>query len=223
MPMWNHLNFQNSNTPTMEQLILFHDHTMMILITITLFIIYFMIMSILNKNTNKYLMENQQIETIWTMIPAFILILITIPSLRILYLMEEIFNPIITIKSIGHQWYWSYEYSDFNNIEFDSFMMPQKESLIRLLEVDNRMIIPMNNTIRIITTSMDVIHSWTIPSLGVKMDSIPGRINQSMINPSRPGIYVGQCSEICGSNHSFMPIIMESIKLNNFINWIKSF
>nr|UYX57791.1 cytochrome c oxidase subunit 2 [Austrodecus sp. JZ-2022] len=223
MPMWNHLNFQNSNTPTMEQLILFHDHTMMILITITLFIIYLMIMSILNKNTNKYLMENQQIETIWTMIPAIILILITIPSLRILYLMEEIFNPIITIKSIGHQWYWSYEYSDFNNIEFDSFMLPQKESLIRLLEVDNRMIIPMNNTIRIITTSMDVIHSWTIPSLGVKMDSIPGRINQSMFNSSRPGIYVGQCSEICGSNHSFMPIIMESIKLNNFINWIKSF
>nr|YP_010561804.1 cytochrome c oxidase subunit II [Ammothea calmani]UYX57752.1 cytochrome c oxidase subunit 2 [Ammothea calmani] len=223
MPMWNHLNFQNSNTPTMEQLILFHDHTMMILITITLFIIYLMIMSILNKNTNKYLMENQQIETIWTMIPAIILILITIPSLRILYLMEEMFNPIITIKSIGHQWYWSYEYSDFNNIEFDSFMVPQKESLIRLLEVDNRMIIPMNNTIRIITTSMDVIHSWTIPSLGVKMDSIPGRINQSMFNSSRPGIYVGQCSEICGSNHSFMPIIMESIKLNNFINWIKSF
>nr|YP_010561791.1 cytochrome c oxidase subunit 2 [Ammothea clausi]UYX57738.1 cytochrome c oxidase subunit 2 [Ammothea clausi] len=223
MPMWNHLNFQNSNTPTMEQLILFHDHTMMILIMITLFILYFMIMSMTNKNTNKYLMENQQIETIWTMMPAFILILITIPSLRILYLMEEIFNPIITIKSIGHQWYWSYEYSDFNNIDFDSFMLPQEESLVRLLEVDNRMIVPMNNTIRMITTSMDVIHSWTIPSLGVKMDSIPGRINQSMFNSSRPGIYVGQCSEICGSNHSFMPIVMESIKLKNFINWIKSF
>nr|ADB92000.1 cytochrome c oxidase subunit II [Ammothea hilgendorfi] len=223
MPMWNHLNFQDSNSPIMEQLIMFHDHTMMILIIITLFILYFMFMSIMNKHTNNLLMENQSIEIIWTLIPAFILILITIPSLRILYLMEEIFNPIITIKSIGHQWYWSYEYSDFNNIEFDSFMKSDQESLIRLLEVDNRLIVPMNNTIRILTTSMDVIHSWSLPSIGLKMDSIPGRINQSMFNISRPGIYVGQCSEICGANHSFMPIVMESIKMNNFINWIKMF
>nr|UZA61302.1 cytochrome c oxidase subunit 2 [Rhynchothorax sp. JZ-2022] len=222
MPTWNHINFQNSSNPIMEQLIFFHDHTMMILLMITLFIIYLMIVSSFNNNIDKLLMEEQQIETIWTLVPMFILMLITIPSLRILYLMEEIDNPLITVKSVGHQWYWSYEYSDFNNVEFDSFMLPQTESLVRLLEVDNRMVVPMNVTIRILTTSTDVIHSWTIPSLGVKMDSLPGRINQSMFNILRSGIYVGQCSEICGANHSFMPIVMESVNMIYFINWIKN-
>nr|UZA66681.1 cytochrome c oxidase subunit 2 [Tanystylum sp. JZ-2022] len=222
MPTWNNLYFQNSNNPTMEQLIFFYDHSMMILIIITSFIIYMMLASIFNKNTDKMLMEGQQIETIWTMIPMLILILITIPSLRILYLMEETNNPLMTIKSIGHQWYWSYEYSDFNDISFDSFMTKSMSST-RLLEVDNRMIVPMNSMIRILTTSSDVIHSWTIPSLGIKADSVPGRLNQMMFNSMRPGIYVGQCSEICGANHSFMPIVMESINMNNFINWIKNF
>nr|AAS18907.1 cytochrome c oxidase subunit 2 [Achelia bituberculata] len=223
MPTWNHINFQNSVNPIMEQLIFFHDHTMMILLVITLFVIYMMIISSLNKNIDKLLMENQEVEIIWTMMPVLILVLITVPSLRILYLMEEVNSPLLTIKSIGHQWYWSYEYSDFNNLEFDSFMLPQNDSLVRLLEVDNRMVVPIDTDIRILTTSMDVIHSWTIPSLGVKMDSLPGRINQSVFNVIRSGVYVGQCSEICGANHSFMPIVMESVSMNSFINWINNF
>nr|UZA61289.1 cytochrome c oxidase subunit 2 [Rhynchothorax sp. JZ-2022] len=222
MPIWNHINFQDSGNPIMEQLIFFHDHTMMILIMITFFIIYVMVISSANSMTDKLLMEGQQIETIWTLMPVFILILITIPSLRILYLMEEVGSPLITVKSVGHQWYWSYEYSDFNNLEFDSFMVPQDESLVRLLEVDNRTVLPVSTTIRILTTSTDVIHSWSIPSLGLKMDSLPGRINQSMFHILRSGIFVGQCSEICGANHSFMPIVVESISMNYFINWIKS-
>nr|YP_010564885.1 cytochrome c oxidase subunit 2 [Pallenopsis patagonica]UZA61340.1 cytochrome c oxidase subunit 2 [Pallenopsis patagonica] len=220
MPTWNHINFQDSSSPTMEQLIFFHDHTMMILVMITMFIIYMMITSMFNKNINKMLLESQLIESIWTLIPMIILTVITIPSLRILYLMEEINNPMLTIKSIGHQWYWSYEYSDFNNIEFDSFMLPNSDSIMRLLEVDNRMMIPMNMSIRMLTTSADVIHSWTIPTMSIKMDSLPGRINQSILNSTRPGIFMGQCSEICGANHSFMPIVMESINMKSFINWI---
>nr|YP_003891051.1 cytochrome c oxidase subunit II [Tanystylum orbiculare]ADB91987.1 cytochrome c oxidase subunit II [Tanystylum orbiculare] len=221
MPTWNHINLQNSNNPMMEQLIFFHDHTMMILIIITLFVSYMLVLSILNKNTNMELMENQMIETVWTVTPMLILIFITIPSLRILYLMEEVNNPLVSIKSMGHQWYWSYEYSDFFNVNFDSFMLNYDDSLVRLLEVDNRMIVPMNAGVRMLTSSSDVIHSWTIPSLGVKMDSIPGRVNQSIFNSSRPGIYVGQCSEICGANHSFMPIVMESVNIFTFMNWVK--
>nr|UZA61280.1 cytochrome c oxidase subunit 2 [Endeis sp. JZ-2022] len=220
MPTWNHLNLQNSATPSMEQLTFFHDHSLMILSAIITFILYTMIMSMLNKNINMNLYESQGMETIWTLTPALILIIITMPSLRILYLMEEINSPFITIKTIGHQWYWTYEYSDFNNIEFDSFMTKSKS--MRLLDTDTAMIVPMNTLIRVLTTSQDVIHAWTIPSMGIKMDSIPGRINQSNMIVNRPGIFVGQCSEICGANHSFMPIKMESVNINTFIKWINS-
>nr|YP_010564873.1 cytochrome c oxidase subunit 2 [Pallenopsis pilosa]UZA61328.1 cytochrome c oxidase subunit 2 [Pallenopsis pilosa] len=222
MPTWNHINFQDSGSPTMEQLMFFHDHTMMILIMITSFIMYIMITSMFNKNINKMLLEGQLIESIWTLIPMIILTMITIPSLRILYLMEEMDKPMLTIKSIGHQWYWSYEYSDFNDIEFDSFMMPDNNSNMRLLEVDNRMMVPMKMSIRMLTTSADVIHSWTIPTMSIKMDSLPGRINQSIMNSTRSGIFMGQCSEICGANHSFMPIVMESINIKYFIKWISN-
>nr|UZA61265.1 cytochrome c oxidase subunit 2 [Endeis sp. JZ-2022] len=220
MPTWNHLNLQNSATPSMEQLIFFHDHSLMILSAIIVFILYTMIVSMLNKNTNMNLYEGQEIETMWTLTPALILIVITMPSLRILYLMEEINSPFMTIKTIGHQWYWTYEYSDFNNIEFDSFMTKSKN--MRLLDTDTAMIVPMNTLIRVLTTSQDVIHAWTIPSMGIKMDSIPGRINQSNLTVTRPGIFMGQCSEICGANHSFMPIKMESVNINTFIKWINS-
>lgn len=166
------------------------------------------------------------IELIWTITPIIILILIAIPSIKILYLTDEIFNNKITIKSMGHQWYWSYEYSDFLNIEFDSFIIPSNQlnpKEFRLLDTDNRCILPFNYPIRILTTSIDVIHSWTIPSLGIKIDSTPGRLNQSLIYIYRPGLYFGQCSEICGTNHRFIPIVIESTNFLNFKNWLKSF
>nr|YP_010564704.1 cytochrome c oxidase subunit 2 [Nymphon australe]UZA61081.1 cytochrome c oxidase subunit 2 [Nymphon australe] len=220
MPTWNHLSFQDSSSATMEQLIFFHDYSMIWLMIISSFIFYMMIFSMKNKFTNLILNEGQNIETIWTILPSFILIAIAIPSLRILYLMEELINPQFTIKTIGHQWYWSYEYSDFKNmIEFDSYMLPYEDMKdIRLLEVDNRLILPMKTQIRILTTATDVIHSFSIPSLGLKMDSIPGRLNQMCIKANRPGIFAGQCSEICGINHSFMPIIVEMIPMKMFIN-----
>nr|WEY05558.1 cytochrome c oxidase subunit 2 [Lepisiota frauenfeldi] len=218
------MSLQNSNSPVYDMMIFFHDFTMMILIFITLLIFFIMFMMINNKFINRFLLQGHSIELIWTITPMIILIFIAIPSIKILYLSDEMCNNKMTIKSIGHQWYWSYEYSDFLNIEFDSFMIPSNElkiSEFRLLDVDNRCILPFNFPIRILTTSMDVIHSWTVPSLGIKMDSTPGRLNQSMLIMHRPGIFFGQCSEICGMNHSFMPIVIESTNFLNFKNWLK--
>nr|ARH55187.1 cytochrome c oxidase subunit 2 [Setarhynchus sp. AH-2016] len=216
---------QDSASPLMEQLMYFHDHTLVILIIITILVTQTLISIFFNNFSHRYLLEGQLIETIWTILPAIILILIALPSLRLLYIMDEIYNPTITVKTIGHQWYWSYEYSDYKSLEFDSYMIPLNETSdfhFRLLDVDNRMIIPFNSQIRIIVTSMDVIHSWTIPSLGIKIDGTPGRLNQSNFNINRTGLFFGQCSEICGANHSFMPIVIESIPSNWFIKWINS-
>nr|AAL07884.1 cytochrome oxidase subunit II [Eueides vibilia]AAW71752.1 cytochrome oxidase subunit 2 [Eueides vibilia]AJO66615.1 cytochrome oxidase subunit 2 [Eueides vibilia] len=225
MATWSNLNYQNSASPLMEQIIFFHDHTLIILIMITILVAYLMMSLFFNKYINRFLLEGQMIELIWTILPAVTLIFIALPSLRLLYLLDELNNPLITLKSIGHQWYWSYEYSDFNNVEFDSYMIQSNENMsnFRLLDVDNRIILPMNNQIRILVTATDVIHSWTIPSLGVKIDANPGRLNQTSFFINRPGIYYGQCSEICGANHSFMPIVVESISMKNFINWINNY
>nr|QKY63795.1 cytochrome c oxidase subunit 2 [Triatoma dimidiata]QKY63808.1 cytochrome c oxidase subunit 2 [Triatoma dimidiata]QSH90957.1 cytochrome c oxidase subunit II [Triatoma dimidiata]QSH90983.1 cytochrome c oxidase subunit II [Triatoma dimidiata]QSH91022.1 cytochrome c oxidase subunit II [Triatoma dimidiata] len=225
MATWSNLGIQDANSPLMEQLIFFHDHTLMILTMITVLVGYMMGTVLYNKLINRYLLEGQTIELIWTILPAFTLIFIALPSLHILYLMDEMNNPAVTIKSIGHQWYWSYEYSDFHNVEFDSYMKPTNElemSDFRLLDVDNRAVLPMNTQIRLLVTAADVLHSWTIPSLGVKIDGTPGRLNQGSILINRPGLLFGQCSEICGANHSFMPIVVESVSMNQFINWLKN-
>nr|ACY73643.1 cytochrome c oxidase II [Leptotes marina] len=224
MATWSNLNFQNSVSPLMEQIIFFHDHSLIILIMITMLVSYMMLSMFFNKFINRFLLEGQMIELIWTILPAITLIFIALPSLRLLYLLDELNNPLITIKSIGHQWYWSYEYSDFKNIEFDSYMMNDYNiNNFRLLDVDNRIIIPMNNNIRMLITATDVIHSWTVPAIGVKVDANPGRLNQTSFFINRPGIFYGQCSEICGANHSFMPIVIESISIKNFINWVNNY
>nr|QKE61485.1 cytochrome oxidase subunit II [Dipseliopoda sp. AJB-2020] len=226
MTTWLCLNLQDSSSSLMEQLIMFHDHSLMIIIMITIFIMYIMLNLFFNKFNNRLLLHGQLIESIWTIIPSIILLFIAMPSLRLLYLLDEIINPSITLKAIGNQWYWKYEYSDFKNIEFDSYMIPQNSTNLhdfRLLDVDNRIILPMNSKIRLLVTSMDVIHSWTIPSLGMKIDGTPGRLNQINFSINRPGLFFGQCSEICGANHSFMPIVIESIMPNYFIKWINNF
>nr|AWD29912.1 cytochrome c oxidase subunit II [Anopheles gambiae] len=225
MATWANLGLQDSSSPLMEQLNFFHDHTLLILTMITILVGYIMGMLSFNKFTNRFLLHGQTIEIIWTVLPAIILMFIAFPSLRLLYLMDEINTPSITLKSIGHQWYWSYEYSDFLSLEFDSYMVPTNEletNGFRLLDVDNRVVLPMNNQIRILVTATDVLHSWTVPSLGVKVDATPGRLNQLNFLINRPGLFFGQCSEICGANHSFMPIVIESIPMNYFIKWITS-
>nr|YP_044780.1 cytochrome c oxidase subunit II [Amblyomma triguttatum]BAD24953.1 cytochrome oxidase subunit II [Amblyomma triguttatum] len=224
MMTWSQLSFSDMNSPIMEQMVFFHDHSMMIIISIVFITMYMILNIMLNSLTSRSLTEGQEIEIIWTIIPAVTLIFIALPSLHLLYLTDEIFNTQTSIKIIGHQWYWSYEYSDFNK-EFDSFIIPEQDlnlNSFRLLETDNNLLIPFNTMIKMLITSADVIHSWTIPSLGMKMDAIPGRLNQTFSIANRPGMFFGQCSEICGANHSFMPISLEVTSLNNFINFIYS-
>nr|QJT42830.1 cytochrome c oxidase subunit II [Empoascanara dwalata] len=226
MASWSNLNTQDANSPVMEQLIMFHDHTMMIITMITITVLYMMISLMTSKFINRMLLEGQLIELIWTIMPAILLIFIALPSLKILYMIEETNKPLISIKAIGHQWFWSYEYSDFKKIEFDSYMKSTSDlenNEFRLLETDNRVVLPFNTQTRILMTSSDVIHSWTIPCLGVKVDASPGRINQGNILMKRPGLFYGQCSEICGANHSFMPIVLESINMKSFLNWLKNY
>nr|ASM82789.1 cytochrome c oxidase subunit II [Neoperla ignacsiveci] len=223
MATWANLSLQDSASPLMEQLTFFHDHALLILIMITTLVSYLMSTLFFNSETNRYLLEGQTIEIIWTILPAITLIFIALPSLRLLYLLDEVSNPSITVKTIGHQWYWSYEYSDFNQLEFDSYMTPYHElggNGFRLLDVDNRAVLPVNTQVRMLVTAADVLHSWTVPALGVKVDGTPGRLNQTSFLINRPGVYYGQCSEICGANHSFMPIVIESVPTNIFINWI---
>jgi cytochrome c oxidase subunit 2 len=225
MATWSNLNFQDRNSPLMEQLTFFHDHRLLILTIITVIVGYLIRMLFFNTLTNRFLLHGQTIEIIWTIIPAIVLIFIALPSLRLLYLLDEINKPSLTLKRIGHQWYWSYEYSDFKNIEFDSYIIPINEineNSFRLLDVDNRIILPNNNQIRILISAADVLHSWTVPALGVKVDATPGRLNQTNFFINRVGLFYGQCSEICGANHSFIPIVIERIPAKNFIKWIKN-
>nr|YP_009945228.1 cytochrome c oxidase subunit II [Pedetontus zhejiangensis]QOE17735.1 cytochrome c oxidase subunit II [Pedetontus zhejiangensis] len=224
MATWNQLGLQDSASPLMEQLIFFHDHTILIIMLVTTMVGYMMISLFFNKLPNRFLLEGQLIEVVWTIIPAIILIFIAMPSLRLLYLLDEVSEPTLTLKTIGHQWYWSYEYSDFINVEFDSYMTPLNELndySFRLLNVNMRTVLPMNNQIRLLISAADVLHSWTMPALGVKADAVPGRLNQTNFLMNRPGLFFGQCSEIWGANHSFMPIVLESVSSSQFINWMQ--
>lgn len=222
MATWSNLGIQDRNSPIIEQLNFFHDHSLLILILVTTLVGYLIIALFFNQLNNRFLLHGQTIEVIWTILPAIVLLFIAFPSLRILYLLDEINNPSISLKTIGHQWYWSYEYSDFNNIEFDSYIISSNTlNSFRLLDVDNRIILPINNQIRILVTATDVLHSWTVPSLGVKIDANPGRLNQTNFFINRPGLYFGQCSEICGANHRFIPIVIERVPSNFFVKWIE--
>ena len=181
MTIWGQLSFQDAASPIIKQLTIFHDHAIVILILIITIVGYAIFALLSRKFTSRNTLEAQQIETIWTVLPAVILVCLALPSLRLLYLIDEVRSPAITIKSIGHQWYWSYEYSDFTDLEFDSYILQTGDltpGQFRLLEVDNRAVFPINTEIRILVTAADVIHSWTIPSLGIKADAIPGRLNQ---------------------------------------------
>jgi len=219
---WAQTGFQDGASPLIEQLIFFHDHIIIVVVIITTIVGYILSSIFFNKNTNRYLLEGQTIEIIWTVFPAVILVFIALPSLQLLYLIDEVNAPSITLKAIGHQWYWSYEYSDFNQLEFDSYIIPIQDlepDGFRLLDVDNRTVLPINSQIRILITAADVLHSWAIPSMGIKVDAVPGRLNQTRTFINRPGLYFGQCSEICGANHSFIPIVLEGVRTQEFLQW----
>nr|QFZ89415.1 cytochrome oxidase subunit II [Octolasion tyrtaeum]QFZ89428.1 cytochrome oxidase subunit II [Octolasion tyrtaeum]QFZ93467.1 cytochrome oxidase subunit II [Octolasion tyrtaeum]QFZ93489.1 cytochrome oxidase subunit II [Octolasion tyrtaeum] len=226
MPNWGQIMFQDAASSVMMQLISFHDHTLLVLTLVLTVVGYALLALMVNKHVNRYIMEAQTIETVWTILPALILLVLALPSLRILYITDEVSQPSMTVKTIGHQWYWSYEYTDFMDVEMDSYMLPTSELSpgdYRLLEVDNRVVIPMQLEIRMLITAADVIHSWTVPALGVKVDAVPGRLNQIGFTTTQAGVFYGQCSEICGANHSFMPIAVEAINTKSFMKWVTNF
>nr|YP_010982599.1 cytochrome c oxidase subunit II [Pseudodiaptomus hessei]WOH21597.1 cytochrome c oxidase subunit 2 [Pseudodiaptomus hessei] len=231
MATWAQFGLNDANSPIMEELVFLHDFVNMILLFIITFVFIIMVSMILNNYVNKNLLEMQLLESIWTLIPAIILVQIALPSLLLLYMLDESADTSLTIKTVGHQWYWSYEYSDFwslkmkSNCEFDAYMIPSdsaEDNMFRLLDVDNRTVVPLNMHIRMLITAADVLHSWALPSFGVKADAVPGRLNQVKFMAQRPGLFYGQCSEICGANHSFMPIVVEVVSPKSFINWLIS-
>ena len=228
------LGFQDSASPVMEGIINFHNYVM-VYISFIIVAVYWMLIAIILEYSkhkrvisHKFLTHGTTIEIIWTILPAVVLVFIAFPSFKLIYLMDEVIEPAITIKVIGHQWYWSYEYSDYadqdgTSIEFDSYMVPTNDleaGQFRLLEVDERVLVPANTHVRVIITAADVIHSWCVPSLGVKLDAIPGRLNQVGFLANREGVFYGQCSEICGANHAFMPIVVEAVSLDDYCMYI---
>lgn len=229
MSQWIQLNLQDGFRPIIEEFHYFHDFTNIILLFILIFVGFIIVSILSNKIIFKGLLEGQIIEFIWTLIPGLILVQIALPSLTLLYLIEDCRSPDLTIKAIGHQWYWEYEYSDFwineKNFSFDSYIIPEVElelGIFRQLETDNRVVLPLSTKIRTLVSRADVLHSWTVPSLGVKADAVPGRVNQLNFINTIPRVLYGQCSEICGRQHSNMPIRVEFVLLEDFNIWIIS-
>ena len=227
------LGFQEAATPIMEGIVKLHDDVMLAMVFIggVVFWLLFRALYLFDANRHKVavpVVHGTFIEIIWTITPAIILLIIAVPSFALLYSMDEIIDPVITIKAVGHQWYWSYEFSDYltedgETILFDSYLIPEEDLQIgqlRLLEVDNRVVIPAETHIRLIITAADVLHCFAVPSFGIKLDACPGRLNQTSIFVKREGVYYGQCSEICGVNHAFMPIVIEAVSLDEYSSWV---
>ena len=244
------INFQDPATPIAARIIEIHHHVFFFLVLVVIFVCWMLYrilksfvfenkvestnwslthLAALNMLSKLKFQHNTIIEIIWTSIPSLILVLIAIPSFGLLYAMDDIIDPDITIKAIGHQWYWSYEYSDYylghETISFDSYMLPEDElelGTLRLLEVDNSVVLPMGVYVRLNVSASDVLHCWAVPSLGVKVDAVPNRINSGIIFLQRKGIFYGQCSEICGVNHGFMPIVVKSVSIDNYLQWLSN-
>ena len=228
------LYFQDGASPSFEGIVDLHNRIMFYLVVI-LFGVSWIMLSIIwnfNKSRNKlvyrYLNHGTLIELIWTVGPALVLVAIAFPSFKLLYLMDEVIDPAMTVKVTGHQWYWEYEYADFLNeeneiINFDSYMKDEaslEKGELRMLEVDNPVILPVDTHIRFIITGADVLHDWAVPALGIKVDAAPGRLNQASVIIERTGFFYGQCSEICGVLHSSMPIKIQAVEVEKFFSWL---
>ena len=217
---WNGLFFHSPTTSLLEIVITIHDYLIILLLSTLLLVLWNISFNFVRKKFNLEFFENHQIERIWTLAPFILLIFIIIPSLKSLYILDRCFFCGIRIRIIGHQWYWTYYFKELTDIMFDSYIVSPNETRLRLLEVDNRLLIPNFIPIRFIVSSRDVLHSWALPTFGVKIDAIPGRLNQFCLSTKRTGVFFGQCSEICGANHRFMPIVVESVSLKDFIKLI---
>jgi cytochrome c oxidase subunit II len=223
------LGFQDAASPVMEATTWFHNQLLMPIITIVaLFVAGLMIyvMFRFNKRVNpnpSRTTHHTLLEVAWTIIPILILVVIAIPSFRLLYLQREIPDADLTIKAIGSQWYWTYEYPDNGNFVFDSLIVEDEDleaGQPRLLTVDNEVVVPVGQVVRVIVTASDVIHDWAMPAFGIKMDAIPGRLNETWFRAERVGVYYGQCSELCGIRHAYMPITVRVVSEAEFASWI---
>ena len=215
---------QEAATPVMENITWFHGLLLTIITLITLFVLALLVAVVVKFNARanpvpSRTTHNTLLEVAWTLIPVLILVTIAVPSFRLLFLELDVPKADITIKATGKQWYWSYAYPDNGKFEFDSLMAQDKKP--RLLAVDNEMVVPVNKVIRVQTTGADVIHSWAIPSFGVKIDAIPGRLNETWFKATKVGMYYGQCSELCGKDHAFMPIAVRVVSDQEFTAWVE--
>ena len=219
------ITLQDAATPVMENIISFHTLLVWIITIITLFVLALLVIVVVKFNAKanpvpSKTTHNTLIEVAWTLIPVLILVAIAVPSFRLLFQQLDIPKADLTIKATGKQWYWSYAYPDNGKFEFDSLMAADKQP--RLLGVDNEMVVPVNKVIRVQTTGADVIHAFAVPAFGVKIDAIPGRLNETWFKATKVGMYYGQCSELCGKDHAFMPIAVRVVNDQEFASWVEA-
>lgn len=225
------LGLQEAASSSMEKLVDFHNLLLWIIATVAIFVLVLLLYVIVryNKRANpepKQFSHNLVIEIIWTVVPVIILIVIAVPSFQLLYYKDRVVDPEMTLKVTGYQWYWGYEYPDHGGINFLSYMIPDAEideeaGERRLLSTDTKVVLPVDTNIQIIVTAADVLHSWAVPALGIKTDAIPGRLNETWVRITKPGTYYGQCSEICGKDHSYMPIEIKAVPKDEFEEWVE--
>lgn len=216
---------QQAATPVMENITWFHNFLLWLIIAITLFVLVLLVIVVVKFNAKanpvpSKTTHNTMIEVAWTLIPVLILVAVAVPSFRLLFLELDIPKADLTVKATGKQWYWSYSYPDNGQFEFDSLLAADKQP--RLLGVDNEMVVPVNKVIRVQTTGADVIHSFAVPSFGIKIDSVPGRLNETWFKATKVGMYYGQCSELCGKDHAFMPIAVRVVEDQEFTAWLET-
>ena len=222
------LGFQEAATPVMERIDGFHDLLLVIITVIMLLVTALLVYVVVRFNEKANPVPSKTthhtvLEVMWTVVPIMILVVIAIPSFRLLYYMDKTTTPGMTLKVVGSQWYWSYVYPDHGKIAFDSLIIPDdqlKPGQLRLLEVDNRVVVPVDTDIRVLLTSNSVLHSWAVPAFGVKIDTVPGRMSETWMRVTKPGVYYGQCSELCGINHGFMPIAVQAVSKAEFAKWV---
>lgn len=223
------MSFQDAASPVMEQIQSFQDLLFWIIVAITLFVLALLCYCAIKFNeksnpTPSRTTHNTALEVLWTVVPILILVVIAVPSFRLLYFMDRTDKPEMTLKVVSHQWYWSYHYPDHGDLNFTSNMIPAedlKPGQLRLLSVDNEVVLPVDTNVRILATSEDVIHNWAVPAFGIKVDSVPGRTNETWVRITKEGTYYGQCSELCGINHGFMPIQVHAVSKQAFAQWIE--
>jgi cytochrome c oxidase subunit II len=222
------LGFQEAATPVKERIADLNNELMIIITLITVLVVALLGYVILRFNERAHPVptrttHNTLIELLWTVVPVLILVIIAIPSFKLMYYMDRTQKADMTIKVTGHQWYWSYEYPDYKDVGFDSNIIPEdqiKPGQKRLLDVDNRLIVPVGSNVRVLIAGSDVMHSWFVPSFGVQMYAVPGRLNETWFNVEKEGTYYGQCNQICGVNHAFMPIVVQAVSKDDFAKWI---